>query len=251
MNHERQDTTEVVLLNRYRATMHHQAIKQIEAYWEGLRADRPVPLRAEVDPRAISKALEYAFILERIAPGLARFRLAGMHLNDLMGMEVRGMPVTSFFVPDARARISDALEHVFEEPARARLRMTGAPGLGKPALNASMVLLPLKSDLGDISRALGCFVTDGEAGRTPRRFAIESCEVISVLDGSSSEFDDSEPELAEGFAEAPAAFEPPKRELPESPFKDAPVAEPKAEPEKDEGRSNSERPYLKLIHSSD
>ena len=61
-----------------------------------------MPRRAEIDPRGIENALEYAFILERIAPGMARIRLAGIHLSDLMGMEVRGMPLTSF-IDAARA----------------------------------------------------------------------------------------------------------------------------------------------------
>ncbi|MEM1421046.1 MAG: PAS domain-containing protein, partial [Pseudomonadota bacterium] len=61
--------------------MQHPGLSLVEAYWEGLRAGRLVPRRADVDPRGIDQALEYSFILERIAPGMARFRLAGMHLN--------------------------------------------------------------------------------------------------------------------------------------------------------------------------
>ena len=37
-----------------------------------------------------------------MAPSVARFRLAGAHLSELMGMEVRGMPMTALFLPDAR-----------------------------------------------------------------------------------------------------------------------------------------------------
>ena len=40
------------------------------SYWQSLRGTRLVPARSEVDPRAIEDCLEYAFILERIAPGL-------------------------------------------------------------------------------------------------------------------------------------------------------------------------------------
>ncbi|PWR02994.1 PAS domain-containing protein [Meridianimarinicoccus roseus] len=153
--------------------MKHPAVAQIEAYWEALRGDRNVPLRSEVDPRGIDQALENAFILERIAPRVARFRLAGMHLNDLMGMEVRGMPVTSLFTNEARSTLTDILEHVFEEPSKARLRLTGETGIGRGVVTGEMILLPLRSDLGDISRALGCLVTDGRiSGRAPQRFTI-------------------------------------------------------------------------------
>ncbi|MEV8467408.1 PAS domain-containing protein [Fluviibacterium sp. DFM31] len=162
--------------------MKHPALAQIEAYWEALRGDRITPLRSEVDPRGIDRALEHAFILERIAPGVARFRLAGMHLNDLMGMEVRGMPVTSFIAPKARDQISDALEHVFEAPARARIRLTGSAPFGASKAEAEMVLLPLRSDLGDISRALGCLVSHGISGKPPHRFGITSVDLDRLSD---------------------------------------------------------------------
>jgi len=41
-------------------------------------------------------------------------------------------------------------------------------------------MLPLRSDLGDVSRALGCLVTHGPLGRTPRRFEIMSCRTTPV-----------------------------------------------------------------------
>lgn len=174
---------DIVSLKCYKTTMQHSAISQLEAYWHGLRAGRVVPNRSDVDPRGIDRALEFAFVLERIAPGMARFRLAGMHLNDLMGMEVRGMPITSFFVPDGRRQISDALEHVFEEPSIARLHLVAERGIGKPQNDAEMIILPLKSDLGDISRALGCLVCEGDIGRTPRRFTIEEISVEPLIAG--------------------------------------------------------------------
>ena len=61
-----------------------------------------MPLRSEIDPRGLKGALEYCFVLERIAPGLARLRVAGSHLGDLMGMEVRGMPITAFYDENGR-----------------------------------------------------------------------------------------------------------------------------------------------------
>ena len=43
-----------------------------------------------------------------------------------------------------------------------------------------MVLLPLRSDFGDLSRALGALITHGRIGRTPRRFLITGVEVLPV-----------------------------------------------------------------------
>ena len=171
---------EVVSLAAAARDTRFPVLATLEGYWRDLRGERLLPARSEVDPRRIEDALEYAFVLERIAPGTARFRLAGMHLNELMGMEVRGMPLTAFFVPEARKRISAALEQVFDAPAIARLSLTGETGIGRPAMEARLLLLPLKSDFGDVSRALGCLSSIGPVGRTPRRFSVASETVEGV-----------------------------------------------------------------------
>ena len=67
-----------------------QTIEMIRAYWEGLRPEEGLPSRAQIDPRGMAGALSGAFMIERIAPGVGRLRIAGMQLVDLMGMEVRG-----------------------------------------------------------------------------------------------------------------------------------------------------------------
>lgn len=156
-------------------------IVQVEAYWRGLRADGQVPARADVNPRGIRQALDYAFIIERIAPGIARFRLAGSHLSDLMGMEVRGMPLTSLFIPEARDMVGENLVRLFEKPDVIHFALKSDATLGRDALSAHMVLLPLRSDLGDVSRALGCFVAKGKIGRSPRRFNIKSTRCIPAF----------------------------------------------------------------------
>lgn len=162
----------VVSIETVRAKATHAALNQIEAYWEGLRQGRLVPDRQDVDPRGLTGALSNAFVLERIAPGLARFRVSGGHLTDLMGMEVRGMPISAMFEPTDRDGIRDALDAVFSEPAVARLQLSTQTGLGRPAMEGEMLLLPLKSDLGDVTRILGGVVMTGDVGRTPRRFKI-------------------------------------------------------------------------------
>ncbi|MCU0907889.1 MAG: PAS domain-containing protein [Rhodobacteraceae bacterium] len=148
------------------------AVREVEAYWEALRGSRSMPARAEIDPRGISGALEYAFLLERIAPGAGRIRLAGTHLSDLMGMEVRGMPLTALFQPSARQTVADALEQVLQRPSVMTLAIEGERGIGRGKLIGQMLLCPLKSDLGDPSRVLGCLQTDGTIGRAPRRFDV-------------------------------------------------------------------------------
>lgn len=176
-DHERN----VLSMTDHRTDIGFSALNQVESYWEALRGTRMMPKRSEIDPRGIESALEYTFILERIAPGMARLRIAGSHLSDLMGMEVRGMPLTSFITPTGRRQISDTLEEVFQRPAVCEVRMSAESGSGKPHMDARMLLLPLKSDLGDVSRVLGCFVAHGEVGRSPRRFDVVGAKIRPIV----------------------------------------------------------------------
>lgn len=163
----------------------HQAVRyaplaQIEGYWNSLRGNRMMPQRAEIDPRGLKGALEYCFVLERIAPGLARLRVAGSHLGDLMGMEVRGMPISAFLTAGSRERFGKALEEVFETPATATITLSAETGFGRPALAARMLVLPVRSDLGDVSRVLGGFITNGDVGRVPRRFNVDRIDIARI-----------------------------------------------------------------------
>lgn len=162
-----------------------RAQAQVEAYWQALRRGKGVPMRSDIDPRGIENALEYAFILEKIAPGLARLRIAGAHLSDVIGMEVRGMPISSFISPATRPDFAETLDAVTGGPAIARLELSAENSIGKPPLEARMLLLPLKSDFGDINRVLGCFESRGSIGRAPRRFNILRTELLEVSDQPS------------------------------------------------------------------
>ena len=147
-------------------------LAEVRAYWEGLRHAGDLPRRDDLDPRGIAGALENTFLLERVAPGVARFRLAGMQLHDLMGMDVRGMPLSSLIEPAARNRLSEALESVFAGPGTLEVWLEGERGIGRPALEARLLILPLISARGEVGLALGCLALHGALGRAPRRFAI-------------------------------------------------------------------------------
>ena len=177
MQRETNNNKNVVSMTHFTGDKRFPAMAEVEAYWEGIRSGRTVPTRSDIDPRGIENALEYAFILERIAPGLARLRIAGMHLSDLMGMEVRGMPISSFITPTTRTGFSETLETVLNTPAVAKLSLTAECGIGKPPLEGRMLLCPLQSDMGEISRVLGCFSTNGQIGRGPRRFNVMQTEL--------------------------------------------------------------------------
>lgn len=180
-------------------TKHSVEVANFIAYWQRMRRGPDVPRRSDIDPRGIEPLLSNAFIAERIAPGLARMRIAGSHLTDLMGMEVRGMPVSAFITPAHRDALSHHLVQLFDQPAMLRLSLASQEG---PALTGEMLILPLRSDLGDISRALGCLVTEGNVGRGPRRLDITDARVTSlerastVIDPSMVKADACAPRIA-------------------------------------------------------
>ncbi|NDR54863.1 PAS domain-containing protein [Pseudoruegeria sp. M32A2M] len=219
--------------------MRFPVLQDVENYWDSLRGDRQVPKRAELDPRRIQSALSTSFILERLAPGIARFRLAGSHLNELMGMEVRGMPLTCFFLPESRKRVSNSLEQVFDAPAKAWLTLAGDRGIGKPPLDACLLLLPLRGDTGDINRALGCLSTMGPLGRAPRRFDIRSTAVTPILSDGSLQVPETIPNEWPARKET-ARFEPLGLAEPMRGFRPSPHRPPR-----------TERPHLYLVKTED
>ena len=209
-------------------------LRQVEAYWHGLCARDAVPLRSQIDPRGMDDALENAFLMERIAPTMAKIRVAGTHLNDLMGMQIAGMPLSSLIVPGNREEFGVAVGELFAGPAIVRLDLVAEGGFGKPAMEAHMVLLPLRSDFGDQTRALGALVSHGRIGRTPRRFALTNVEVSPAL------------------SDRPAV--PVERsEKPESVLREDPAPyEPRPAADRDAPRAPVvERGHLKLIVSND
>ncbi len=220
-----QKTHNVISMTQHVSENSFTPLAQVEAYWEALRGTRLMPNRSEIDPRGIEQALEYSFIVERIAPGIARLRIAGSHLNDLMGMEVRGMPLTAFMAPGSRRQVSDTLEEVFETPATCVMTLRSDKSAGMPPLDARMLLLPLKSDLGDVSRLLGALISVGDMGRSPRRFEVTNTILRPILSSESMPLPVREkpmrtpkapPAKTPGFSEPQPAFktETPRRDAP-------------------------------------
>lgn len=197
------------------ARMNFPAIRQVDAYWEGLRDGRLMPERAEVDPRGLESALEFAFMLEHVAPGVARVRVAGMHLNDLLGMETRGMPITAFFEPAARVQFARVLDEVVQTPKVADLTLSSPRGIGRPALEARMYMAPLGTGGTGHARILGCLQSTGEVGRAPRRFTLEQAHMRRILGAATPGAD---------YTPAPQASAPRRNEMaePKAVFRHAP-----------------------------
>ncbi|MEC3862208.1 PAS domain-containing protein [Mesobacterium sp. TK19101] len=172
--------TGVISLLPHRKSRDFAVLDQVQSYWSSLLRDGAIPLRSEIDPRRIEDALEYAFIAERVTERLAKLRVAGAHLSDLAGMAVSGMPLGCMFTQSARPHLAEATQPLFAKPAVIRLDMRSPTGTAREPIEAKMLLLPLRSDLGDVTRALGCLATRGRIGRTPRRFEITQITVSPI-----------------------------------------------------------------------
>ncbi|MEX0285656.1 MAG: PAS domain-containing protein [Paracoccaceae bacterium] len=198
---------------------------QMEAYWRALpRRGHAVPRRSDVDPRGVEAVLRYAVILERVAPRVARFRIAGQHMTDLTGMEVRGMPVTALFSAASRDPMGDALARMFDTPSILRANLRGERRFGGPALDGQMMLLPLCLENGEVSRAMGAIVTNGGQQMGPQKLAAMDFEPSPVHDLLTEVEEEEAPVLQaanEGFAEPPVA------------------------------NLSGERPHLRVVHSAD
>lgn len=88
--------------------MRHPSIRSVYAYWSTLRAERPAPLRTEIDPRAIARELGDVFLLEGIADSMT-FRLAGSRIVHALGDSLTGKSFLSLWETAAQTGASEAL----------------------------------------------------------------------------------------------------------------------------------------------
>lgn len=184
-----------------RADFRH--VQEVRAYWEATRKNGQLPRRDDINPRGMASALEQVFLIEQIAPNHGRLRLAGMAISDLLGIDVRGMPVTALLEPVARAKLSEALGGLFRGEHILDLWLEAERGIGRPPLLGRMLLLPLIGSHGEPDLALGCLCTKGEIGRTPRRFTISRMLREPLPTTATAD-------IVHAFAEPPRPFAPPK-----------------------------------------
>ena len=88
-----------------------------------------------------------------------------------------------------------------------------------------MTLLPLRSDMGDLTRMIGALATTGRIGRTPRRFSIAETEFLPAFGAgrpAAPNYRQDERPTPE-LSEPPAAFQAePPRTAPDSPSRKHP-----------------------------
>lgn len=224
---------------------HHREyapLSLVQSYWMASRKGREMPRRADIDPRGIETALEFAFILERVSAGVTRMRVAGSHLHDILGMETRGMALSRLFEDDERLRVARLVEQICQTPATAEVEMCAEATSGLPKQEARMVLLPLTSDLGDVSRILGCLIAPGHVGPTPRKFGIRDVALVPLeMSEDAKPREPDLPPMLRGLAERREQFIGAQRKADKT--ISAPIGE---------ASTNPKRPhYLRLVATND
>lgn len=153
-------------------------LKNLEQYWQTLRHAQRLPARNDVAPSQIDNALPHAFILQRVAPGIARFRVAGQRLHHLLKMDARGMPFSTIFLPEAQDQVQSLLESAFSSPAIVSIPLISPATILRPALHGTVLLLPLRDSDDNTTRMLGALVTEPDNGSRTRRFTINKAARI-------------------------------------------------------------------------
>lgn len=150
----------------------HPHLQALECYWRSLRKAAEIPARIDLNPAQIEQVLPYSFILQRVAPGTARFRVAGQRVHDLLRMDPRGMPFSTLFDQHDHEDLRKLLESSFSDPAVIGLPLLSAGSLLRTELAGAVLLLPMRDSAGETTRALGAIVTPSHHSTKPRRFAI-------------------------------------------------------------------------------
>lgn len=166
------------ILAKRNADAPHPVLHMLETHWKSLRQTGPVPARDDIAPHTIDKALPWTFVLQRVAPGVARMRVAGQALHDILRMDPRGMPLSAFFGPDDRSTLAVHLEMAFSDPTLIALPLFAPATLFRKDVTGQMLLMPLCDAHGDVTRVLGGLVTNGPLGSKSRRLSIDDTKPI-------------------------------------------------------------------------
>ena len=123
-------------------------LQRLAAYWDGRRAGRAMPARADIDPLDIPYVLGNIALVEvrRGGPRLAfRFRLFGVNLVEDMGFDPTGEDLDLYRRPEMREMLRASYTEVAEAGRPFRRRRHAYVMDGRLFENESL-LLPLGED---------------------------------------------------------------------------------------------------------
>ncbi|RVV99652.1 PAS domain-containing protein [Mesobaculum littorinae] len=171
MDSETKEMTNIVSILTRQQVEPGDAFVEVETYWQALCDGRLMPQRSEVDPRGIAGALDHVFLIERISRGEAKLRVAGGHLTEIIGHDCRGLPLSLLFDTASRAELAQAVDAMFSGPARLEFGLTGQAPRWRGKVTGRMLLLPLRDEWGETTRAIGVLRLEGPV-TAPQRLTI-------------------------------------------------------------------------------
>jgi hypothetical protein len=138
--------------------MKNEATIQLFMYWNRLRADRPAPLRTQIEPADIRQVLADTFILERDARGQPVFRLAGTRLCGAYGRELKNFSFSSLFGPHDLTLVRKLVNSAFDEKIICVIGFEGRSAEGRSCMFEA-ILLPLDGNT-ESARLFGAIIPD-------------------------------------------------------------------------------------------
>ena len=134
--------------------MKHSSTRELYAYWNTRRGDKPAPHRADIDPAAIRHSLSDIFILAADFVEEQRFRLAGTRVCALFARELKGESLASLCSEKTRDQLRALLANVTGDSAAVVAGVIGRNDEGNP-LDLELLLLPLMHQGHARVRAIG------------------------------------------------------------------------------------------------
>ncbi|MDZ7823755.1 MAG: PAS domain-containing protein [Ahrensia sp.] len=122
--------------------MLHNGTQILFDYWRNLKADRPAPLRVEIEPSAIAKILPSTFILETNGEAAFQFRLAGTNICLFFGNELKSQTFDSLIYRYDRRLTHRLLKVVHSEHTVLQLLLHCFSETGREVF-LECILLPL------------------------------------------------------------------------------------------------------------
>lgn len=136
--------------------MKHKSNRDLFAYWNERRGERPAPARADIDPAAIRHVLGDTFVLDVDRALHHPFRLAGTRLCALFARELKAASFVELWQPSDQADLRELLAVVADEKVGVVASATGAPADDRMmAVPLELLLLPLAFRSRGEARLLG------------------------------------------------------------------------------------------------
>lgn len=142
-------------------------LREMLTYWEGKRAGKPFPARADVSPADIVSHLPSVFLVDATPPALSlahfRVRLMGTALNELFARDFTGRTLER----EMSEKSADAIAKVFGIVCQLRrpLRLHGSAIFANehPATAVEAVLMPLTTGGTAVDMVMGELVKRASA----------------------------------------------------------------------------------------